>query len=310
MFSIIVPVYNVEKYIAECIESVLNQSFGDYELILVDDGSTDKSLQICKEYAQRNADKIKLFHKENEGLLLTRRYGLKMSNGEYVVFLDSDDCLRNNALEELNRVIKNKKYDVIQFNGSRKADFSIPFMLYKKAGGEWTGEYVRRLLCGTDSLNNMCLKCIKRSVIDIDADYTEFKTVRRGEDLLQMLPIADCANTFYYLDKILYYYRLNTESITGVTENVNKEEIAAVSRQLEKYAKKWGISEETVKIRMLKHYIVLAKAILRSPTSFKHKKDCIKKMKNKEHYLSCYSLCSKAGLSIKDRIVAKIINII
>ena len=106
MFSIIVPVYNVEKYIAECIESVLNQNFGDYELILVDNGSTDKGLQICKEYAQRNADKIKLFHKENEGLLLTRRYGLKMSNGEYVVFLDSDDCLRNNALEELNRVIK------------------------------------------------------------------------------------------------------------------------------------------------------------------------------------------------------------
>lgn len=61
---------------------------------------------------------------------------------------------------------------------------------------------------------------------------------------------------------------------------------------------------------MLKHYIGLAKAILRSPTGFKHKKDCIKKMKNKEHYLSCYSLCSKAGLSIKDRIVAKIINII
>ena len=90
----------------------------------------------------------------------------------------------------------------------------------------------------------MCLKCIKRSVIDIDVNYTEFKTVRRGEDLLQMLPIADCANTFYYLDKILYYYRLNTESITGVTENVNKEEIAAVPRQLEKYAKKWGISEK------------------------------------------------------------------
>lgn len=90
MISVIVPVYNVEKYLDECIKSVLAQSFSDFELILVDDGSTDGSGRICSRYAELDS-RVRVFHKVNKGLSSARNYGLERAGGEWVIFLDSDD---------------------------------------------------------------------------------------------------------------------------------------------------------------------------------------------------------------------------
>ena len=88
--SILVPIYNVEKYLPRCIESVLSQDFRDYELILVDDGSPDQCPQICDEYAKKDS-RIKVVHKQNGGLVSARLAGFMEARGEYLVFLDSDD---------------------------------------------------------------------------------------------------------------------------------------------------------------------------------------------------------------------------
>ena len=90
LLSVIVPIYNVEKYLKQCIESVIKQQLDSYELILVDDGSTDSSKSICDNYSEKNAN-IKVFHKKNEGASSARNYGLKKASGKYVLFLDSDD---------------------------------------------------------------------------------------------------------------------------------------------------------------------------------------------------------------------------
>ena len=90
LISIITPVYNVEKFIVETIESVLNQSHSNWELILVDDGSTDSSTEICKQYASKD-ERVKYFHKQNGGQASARNLGIKKAKGEYVTFLDSDD---------------------------------------------------------------------------------------------------------------------------------------------------------------------------------------------------------------------------
>lgn len=103
-FSIIVPIYNVEKYLKECINSVLQQEFKDYELILVDDGSTDNCPQICDEFALKE-DRIRVIHKKNGGLSDARNAGLEVCNGKYTLFLDSDDFLTENCL--------NKAYDLL-----------------------------------------------------------------------------------------------------------------------------------------------------------------------------------------------------
>ena len=118
LISVIVPVYKAEKYLDECIESVLNQTYPDIELILVDDGSPDKSGEICDRYAQ-NDERVKVVHQQNGGVCVARNKGLSIATGEYVMFVDSDDYLSNNmAVEELYN-------DAIQNN----ADIAIGRML-------------------------------------------------------------------------------------------------------------------------------------------------------------------------------------
>ena len=89
-FSVLIPVYNVEKYLDQCLTSVLTQDYSDFEVVLVNDGSTDQSPIICQKYAESDP-RVKYYDKNNEGLLLTRRYSIKRASGEYIVFLDSDD---------------------------------------------------------------------------------------------------------------------------------------------------------------------------------------------------------------------------
>ena len=99
--SIIVPIYNVEKYLNKCIDSLLNQTLKDIEIILVDDGSTDNSGEIAKNFAEKNPNKIKYYRKENGGLSDARNYGIPYATGEYIAFLDSDDYIEENAYEEM-----------------------------------------------------------------------------------------------------------------------------------------------------------------------------------------------------------------
>ena len=120
LFSIVMPVFNVEKYVREAIYSVINQNYQNYELILVDDGSTDSSGIICDEYAKNNA-KIKTFHKKNGGLSDARNYGIKKSDGRYIVLLDSDDALEKDSLYNLENIIKENDYPKIICN--RRASF-------------------------------------------------------------------------------------------------------------------------------------------------------------------------------------------
>ena len=105
-FSILIPVYNVEKYLPACIESVLQQSFTDYEVILVDDGSKDRSGQICDEYRSKYPEKFFVEHKPNQGLISARRAGLNLASGRYVCFLDSDDCWMKFTLSRLYEILQ------------------------------------------------------------------------------------------------------------------------------------------------------------------------------------------------------------
>ena len=113
--SIIVPVFNVENYLHRCIDSILVQTFKDFEVILVDDGSKDNSGKICDKFCEENSN-MKVIHKKNEGLISARRIALEMSSGDYCVFCDSDDFLEKNALEELHNVISSKNPDLIIYN--------------------------------------------------------------------------------------------------------------------------------------------------------------------------------------------------
>lgn len=109
MISVIVPVFNVEKYLDRCILSIVNQTYLDIEIILIDDGSTDSSSVICDMWEQKD-NRIKVIHKKNEGVSIARNTGIDAVQGEYVYFVDGDDYLENNAFEKMYNIIK--KYDV------------------------------------------------------------------------------------------------------------------------------------------------------------------------------------------------------
>lgn len=113
-FSIIIPVYNVKLYIKRCITSVLNQTYKDYEVILVDDGSTDGSGKICDEYVKQD-NRIRVIHQKNHGVSVARNVGIQAAIGEILLFLDSDDCYeQNNFLKEIAKVIHGA--DIVVFN--------------------------------------------------------------------------------------------------------------------------------------------------------------------------------------------------
>lgn len=111
-FSIIVPIYNIENYLPKCIESIINQNFNDYELILVDDGSTDNSKDICYIYKE-NYKNIKYFYKKNGGLSDARNFGIDKSNGKYLIFLDGDDFLVDGSLIKMYEILNNDGVEML-----------------------------------------------------------------------------------------------------------------------------------------------------------------------------------------------------
>lgn len=115
LISVIVPIYNVEKYLRECIESILSQTYKNIEIILVDDGSTDSSPSICDEYANAHSN-IRVIHRENGGLSVARNTGLEKCTGEYVYFIDSDDYIASTAVEELLKVALSESADIVFYD--------------------------------------------------------------------------------------------------------------------------------------------------------------------------------------------------
>lgn len=120
-FSVILPIYNVEKYLERCVESVLSQNFTDYEMILVDDGSSDFSPKICDEYEEKY-NFIKVIHKKNGGLSSARNAGFEQATGKYILWFDSDDWVEKNTLSLIYNATKESEVDIIKFNYIRHID--------------------------------------------------------------------------------------------------------------------------------------------------------------------------------------------
>ncbi len=111
LVSVIVPIYKVEEYLRECVDSIINQTYKNLEIILVDDGSPDNCGEICEEYA-RNDSRVTVYHKENGGLSDARNYGMARSHGEYITFVDSDDVIKENFVEALMELIHKYNADI------------------------------------------------------------------------------------------------------------------------------------------------------------------------------------------------------
>lgn len=222
-FSIVIPIYNVEKYIRECLDSIVIQLKEDIEIILVDDGSTDKSGDICEEYKKIYGDSIRVFHKKNEGLLLTRRLGLCKASGEYIINCDSDDCMEPGAIEKLREIINKKKYDVIIYNMYSYSELGKISFFENIFSSDRITE-IKKEQCLSEYLSSyrivsMCTKCVKKSCFDLKKDYTSFARIGNGEDTLQSLEVFCNAQSFVYLNENLYDYRVDSGMTSKFSQN-------------------------------------------------------------------------------------------
>ena len=214
-FSILVPVYKVENYIRECIESVLNQSYQNFELILVDDGSPDKSGEICDAYAEKDS-RVKVFHKPNGGLMSARRHGIEKAGGDYYIFMDSDDYIALDTLEILAKNIEEYGADCViyGFNWLKPGGTESVICNEKYCGRLITDKAeALSIILNDASYNSLCRKCVKACCFD-GRDFSPLYHIKSGEDRLQSEEILENAESFLFIPETLYFYRVNTSSIT------------------------------------------------------------------------------------------------
>jgi glycosyltransferase involved in cell wall biosynthesis len=223
--SIIIPIYNVGKYLEQCVESILSQAFSDYEVILIDDGSTDNSGSICDRYADQY-DQIKTIHKENGGLSDARNVGLQHAAGEFILFVDADDYIFKDSLAAINLSIEETPdVDVVFLEAVKVfADGStIPLGdgYQKESIKDKTHEEVIAHLSKLPKFpGSACTKLIKRSLI---YDHNLFfKKGLLAEDIDWTVCLLLTAQKYNYCQKDYYYYRQNREGSITNTVNINK----------------------------------------------------------------------------------------
>lgn len=231
LVSIIVPIFNVEKYLSECIDSILNQTYENIEVILIDDGSADKSAQICDAYTAKDK-RVAVVHKTNEGVSAARNDGLKSANGQLIMFVDSDDWIDSETCETAVGAMEESGADVVMWtyisenngNQSRKIIFGSDTVF---EGVELTEKLHRRLfgLMGeelahpeyADSLCPVWGKLYKKELIlDNNISFVDLSEIGTYEDGLFNIEVFSRVEKAVYLNKCLYHYRKeNTSSVTS-----------------------------------------------------------------------------------------------
>ena len=282
IFSILVPVYNVEKYIEKCIESVINQSVSNWELWLINDGSTDNSGGICHKYEMQDS-RIHVIDQVNRGQFAARRTAIRHAKGKYTLFLDSDDFLEPNCFNRLCNIINTVEPDIVMYTGylyfendiRHEMEISFPEGIIKK-------EKIYEKIISSDELNAIWTKCIKTSILQKDpTDYSGYYDNSYGEDKLQFFyPITEC-RSIYYLPVPLYNYRQVQNSL------IHNLQVSLIEKKLHldvwdalyKYASKWGMwddkNQKIIGAYFLRH-LINTFSIIYNHSNAKDRQECLK----------------------------------
>ena len=237
LFSVIVPIYKVELYLPTCVDSILNQSFGDFEVILVDDGSPDSCGRICDEYAEKD-ERVRVIHKENGGLVSARKAGIEAAQGEYVFHVDSDDALLPGALEKAAAIIAETGADVVSFSYRiRRGDLiSEPVLdqiepgLYDEKGIE--EKVLPHLICD-ENLHHLFYYLWGRAIrtqLTRSWQLAVPDRIRLGEDIPCLAPTMLHAKTVYFSRECSYLYTIREDSLSTDFKTAQLTQIEGVIR--------------------------------------------------------------------------------
>lgn len=268
--SIIVPVYQVEKYIRQCVDSILAQTFTDFELILVDDGSTDNSGKICDEYAQKDK-RITTLHKENGGLSDARNYGLDQADGKYFMFVDSDDYIAPDMAECLHKAIIKENADIVACNfccvsENGETDFSTENKAEILSGSEifYNRKNERNYGFWTVAWNKLYKSETFKNI--------KFRFGKYHEDEFWANDIYRFNIKVVAISESLYYYRQRNDSIMGNSDIAKCFDIIeAFQERTAVYLKKEKYSSQAYKVLIYSlEYLCESKKLIKNEDDKKH----------------------------------------
>lgn len=220
LISVIVPIYNTEEYLPVCLESIINQTYQEIEIILVDDGSTDKSLDICMDYAKSDT-RIRVEKRSHQGLIMTRKCGVEKSKGDYCIFVDSDDWIDKKLLESVISVVESENIDVVNYlmrsignNIFLEWNNTVPQGIYEN---ENLADIRRRMMFDFEYgcpgiIQSLCTKLIKRKLL-VNAMKDLDSRITMGEDAAVTYSILLMAKKVAIIDNSLYFYRVRSDSM-------------------------------------------------------------------------------------------------
>ncbi len=218
LISVIVPIYNVQDYVERCVDSIINQTYTNTEIILINDGSTDKSLERIKKYS----DRCIIIDKKNGGLSSARNAGIEKATGKYIVFIDSDDYIEKNAFEILIRQIEFSQSDFCCFRFKTKdktGKCHVPWKKYQIKQYTNQSEIIKDALIGKNIKISVCIKIYLRALIT--NNNLKFIEGTINEDAIFTAMIASCAQKVSFVNEPLYFVEQRNNSISRCYKNEN-----------------------------------------------------------------------------------------
>lgn len=236
--SIIIPVYNVEKYIGECLDSIVKQTYRNLEIILVDDGSPDNSGSVCDKYADKD-ERVRVIHKKNAGVSEARNSGLEIATGDYIAFADPDDWLEKDMIEKMVRALEYTDADA-SFCRFHTEILSDEALKYCSPVEEKTGDSNNAIWHMFETLAYGVMvwnKLFKREIIyGLDNSFIKFdKNLKVGEDEIWLIEVVQNAKKVAYINDELYYWRVREESVyrNNLITEARVQDVEAQTRALE-----------------------------------------------------------------------------
>lgn len=260
--SIIIPVYNMERYLQRCFDSVLNQNYPYMEIIVVDDGSTDNSLLICREYEKKD-NRIHVIHKENQGLVAARKTGLGAATGQYITYVDADDWIEDKSYDELMVIASEKEPDLISCSFIKEfGDLQTIRNDYPEEG-LYSHEEFERIVEETIEKKDffcppigasLCCKVIKKEFLE-KYQMQVPDDVELSEDFAVSLPMAAFATSIYISKRPYYHYCQNKSSMCWEWREGSYERLQTLANYLKNYYNKY---DDVLYRKLILHAIYFA----------------------------------------------------
>lgn len=315
LVSIIVPVYNVEKYLRRCVESIIDQTYYNLEIILVDDGSTDKSGVFCDKYARKDS-RVIVHHQENQGVSVARNKGIELATGDWIMFVDGDDWLAKDTFEKITHRIDesvdvclftyakvySQRKDIIGYKGKKNKLSKEDFIIFQK----WI--FNQYLFKEDYAISSPWCKVYRKEFIkkyNIQFD----KEIKIGEDKLFNLKVFEYAEKGMYIDECFYNYRINEASrINRYSPNTVKNietMLEAMQNFLDKYEKNKEFDEVyNIRISMsMMYYVLLDLCNSNNKKSYQERKRDFFQIVQKKRYATALKNVKSSIFPIRQRVL-------